>query len=101
MAAGSIDQPDWYEERSVVSQGLSMNNVECIFRKGMDPEIDSYSGFYDNEHKKDTGLLRLSGGTRYRIRISLRSCWGYCVYYTVKDALREKFEAFLIEDVER
>ena len=34
---------------------LNMNRVEAIFRKGTDAEIDSYSGFYDNGHRKSTG----------------------------------------------
>ena len=27
-----------------------------IFKKGTDPRIDSYSAFYDNAHRKNTGL---------------------------------------------
>ena len=33
------------------SSQLNMNKAEAIFRKGTNPEIDSYSGFYDNGHK--------------------------------------------------
>jgi nicotinamidase/pyrazinamidase len=35
---------------------LQMNRVEAIFRKGTDPAIDSYSGFFDNGHRKSTGM---------------------------------------------
>jgi nicotinamidase/pyrazinamidase len=35
---------------------LDMRKVEAIFRKGMDAEIDSYSGFFDNGYRKSTGL---------------------------------------------
>ena len=35
---------------------LQMAKVEAIFRKGTNPQIDSYSGFYDNGHLKSTGL---------------------------------------------
>src|SRR5690606_10903901 len=35
---------------------LDTAKIESIFRKGTDPEIDSYSGFYDNAHLKSTGL---------------------------------------------
>src|SRR5690606_2099670 len=34
---------------------LQMDRVEAIFRKGMTTTIDSYSGFFDNGHKKATG----------------------------------------------
>lgn len=33
---------------------LDMKKVEAIFRKGMDAEIDSYSGFFDNGKRKST-----------------------------------------------
>ncbi|MDM1514750.1 isochorismatase family protein, partial [Myroides odoratimimus] len=31
--------------------------VAAIFSKGMNVEVDSYSGFYDNDHQYSTGLL--------------------------------------------
>ena len=30
--------------------------IAAVFRKGTDPTIDSYSGFFDNGHRKATGL---------------------------------------------
>ena len=80
---------------------LSMKNIETIFRKGMDPEIDSYSGFYDNGHKKSTGLR---GYLKDRGVDSVYVCGlagDYCVYYTAKDALAEGFKTFLIADATR
>jgi nicotinamidase/pyrazinamidase len=81
--------------------GLQMNQVEAIFRKGMDPEIDSYSGFFDNGQKKSTGL---SGYLRDRKVDKVFICGlagDYCVAYTAKDALRENFKTFIIEDATR
>lgn len=80
---------------------LKMNKVEGIFRKGMDADIDSYSGFYDNGHKKTTGL---TGYLKERGVQSVYVCGlagDYCVFYTVKDALKEGFKTFLIEDATR
>ena len=51
--------PDHCIQGSIGAQihpAILINKVEGIFRKGMDPEIDSYSGFYDNGYKKSTGL---------------------------------------------
>lgn len=53
---------------------LEMKRVETVFRKGMDPDIDSYSGFYDNGHEKSTGLCRLPSGKRCRESLFLRPC---------------------------
>lgn len=80
---------------------LKMNRVEAVIRKGMDPNIDSYSGFYDNGRKKSTGL---AGYLRERHITDIFVCGlagDYCVAYTVKDALREGFQTSLIEDATR
>lgn len=80
---------------------LDMRKVEAIFRKGMDAEIDSYSGFYDNGMRKSTGL---SGYLRERKVRKVFVCGlaaDYCVAYTVKDALRENFDTYLIADATR
>src|SRR5690606_40640284 len=39
-----------------ISMDLQSTRIEAILRKGMDPEIDSYSGLYDNGRRKNTGL---------------------------------------------
>lgn len=80
---------------------LRMEKTEAIFRKGMDSEIDSYSGFYDNGHRKITGL---SGYLKERQVKSIYVCGlagDYCVYFTAKDAIKEGFKTFLIEDATR
>jgi nicotinamidase/pyrazinamidase len=80
---------------------LSLHKVEAIFRKGMNPEIDSYSGFYDNGYKKATGL---AGYLRDRGVKKVYVCGlaaDYCVAYTAKDALKENFETYVIEDATR
>ncbi|NJY63741.1 bifunctional nicotinamidase/pyrazinamidase [Salinimicrobium sp. CDJ15-81-2] len=77
---------------------LRSKPIEAIFRKGMDPEIDSYSGFYDNGHKKSTGL---SGYLREKGATELYFCGlaaDICVYFSLMDALKEGFSATLIED---
>ncbi|WP_372917669.1 bifunctional nicotinamidase/pyrazinamidase [Salegentibacter sp.] len=80
---------------------LENAKIEAIFRKGTDPEIDSYSGFYDNAHLKSTGL---AGYLREKGAEELYFCGlaaEYCVYFSVKDALQEGFKAVLIEDATR
>lgn len=77
---------------------LETRRIAAIFRKGMDPEIDSYSGFYENDHKKSTGLtayLRAKGASKLYF---CGLCADICVYYSIKDALQEGFVSYLIED---
>ena len=80
---------------------LNTNKVEAVFRKGMDPEIDSYSAFYDNGYKKSTGL---AGYLRERKVQKVFVCGlaaDFCVYFTAKDALNENFKTYIIEDATR
>ncbi len=77
---------------------LLTNKFAAIFRKGMDPETDSYSGFYDNNHKLSTGL---SGCLKDKGAIDLFFCGlaaDICVYYSILDSISEGFSATLIED---
>jgi nicotinamidase/pyrazinamidase len=80
---------------------LEINKIAAIFRKGMDPKIDSYSGFYDNGHQISTGL---SGYLKEKGITELYFCGlaaDICVYYTIIDSLIEGFSGTFIEDASR
>ncbi|GAB3830173.1 bifunctional nicotinamidase/pyrazinamidase [Pontibacter rugosus] len=86
---------------AALSDKLDQKRIEAIFRKGTNPEIDSYSGFYDNGRLKSTGLadyLRGKGVTEVYL-VGLAA--DYCVYFSAKDALTEAFEVYYIEDAVR
>lgn len=101
---GEIEHILWPEHCVQGSPGaqfhpqLNMKPIEAIFRKGTSPNIDSYSGFYDNVRQKTTGLagyLREKGVTTLYF---CGLCADICVYFTIKDALNEGFRCCLIED---
>lgn len=79
-------------------KGLDTSRVERIFHKGTDPQIDSYSAFFDNEHRKETGL----GDYLHSLNITkvyvLGLATDYCVKFTVLDACRMGFDVYVIED---
>jgi nicotinamidase/pyrazinamidase len=80
---------------------LETGRVEAVFRKGTDWQIDSYSGFYDNGHLKNTGL---AGYLRGRHADELYFCGlaaDFCVYFSILDAIQEGFSTILIEDATR
>jgi nicotinamidase/pyrazinamidase len=80
---------------------LHTKKIEAIFRKGTDPEIDSYSGLYDNGHRKSTGL---AGYLRERKVERVYVCGlaaDYCVFFTAKDLLQGDFNMYFIEDATR
>jgi nicotinamidase/pyrazinamidase len=102
-----LDQVLWPDHCIQGSRGaefhpdLDTNKMEAIFRKGTDKNIDSYSGLYDNGHRKSTGL---AGYLRERMVKDVFVCGlagDYCVFFTAKDLLAEGFGTYLIEDATR
>lgn len=81
-----------------ISGDLDTDPVQVIFRKGMDPGIDSYSGFYDNDHKKSTGLAGYFQSMAVKKVFITGLAADVCVYFTLKDSLDEGFETYLLED---
>lgn len=78
--------------------GLKTERIERIFQKGTDPEIDSYSGFFDNGHQKPTGLgdyLKARGVTDVYLA---GLATDYCVKFTALDAVALGFRAHVISD---
>lgn len=78
--------------------GLDTSRVARVFLKGTDMEIDSYSGFFDNEHRRATGLgdyLKERGVTDVTIA---GLATDYCVKYTALDALMLGFETTVVAD---
>ena len=77
---------------------FNTNKAEAIFRKGTDAKIDSYSGFYDNGHRKSTCLAEYLRGKKVTHVYITGLCADICVFYTAMDSLNEGFETFIIED---
>ncbi len=70
-----------------LADNLEQAKVEAVFRKGIDPYIDSYSGFYDNGRRKNTGL---HGYLQDRAVTEVHICGlaaDFCVHFTAMDAL--------------
>lgn len=70
--------------------------VATIFRKGMNVEVDSYSGFYDNDHQYSTGLL---GFLKDKQVTELYVCGlaaEFCVYFSAKDAQEAGIKTFFL-----
>ena len=81
--------------------GLKQGRIAKVFQKGTDAGIDSYSGLFDNGHRKSTGLgewLKQKGVTEVFV---CGLATDYCVKFTALDAVQFGFKTFLVEDASR
>lgn len=104
MQLGGLDQILWPVHcvqgtwGAEFAPGWDITEIDKVFYKGTDPLIDSYSTFFDNGHRKTTGLeiyLRDKGVTDVFIAGLTTE---YCVTYSVLDALQLGFRPFVIVD---
>lgn len=81
--------------------GLRTDPAALILRKGMNPAIDSYSAFFENDRRTPTGLdgwLRARGISSLTL-VGLAT--DYCVAYSACDAALLGFEVTVRTDLSR
>lgn len=84
-----------------LATALNRDRIAKVFPKGTDAGIDSYSGLFDNGHRKSTGLgewLKAQGVTEVFV---CGLATDYCVKFTALDAVQMGFKTHLIEDASR
>jgi nicotinamidase/pyrazinamidase len=84
-----------------LAPGLKREHIAKIFQKGTDAGIDSYSGFFDNGHRRATGMaewLKAKGVTEVHV---CGLATDYCVKFTALDAVSSGFKTHLVEDASR
>lgn len=77
---------------------LDTSKFEGIFYKGADKKIDSYSVFFDNAHKKSTGLDDFLKEKNITDIYVAGLATDYCVKYSVLDALMLGYTTHIIVD---
>jgi len=80
------------------ASGLTTNRIARIFRKGTDPEVDSYSGFFDNGRRRSTGLEDYLREQRADAVYIVGLATDYCVKATALDSCQLGFDTYLIKD---
>lgn len=104
MQLGGLDQILWPVHcvqgtwGAEFTPGWDVTQIDKVIYKGTDSLIDSYSTFYDNGHRRSTGLehyLREKGITKVFIAGLATE---YCVTYSVLDALQLGFRPYVIID---
>ncbi len=77
---------------------LDTKRVARVFPKGTDPQIDSYSGFFDNGKRKATGLGDYLQDLPATAVYVMGLATDYCVKFTALDAKNLGFPTFLVRD---
>jgi nicotinamidase/pyrazinamidase len=80
---------------------LNRKRIAKIFQKGIDPRIDSYSGFFDNAHRRSTGMGEWLKQQKVSDVFLCGLATDYCIKYSALDALKLGFRTHVIEDASR
>lgn len=77
---------------------LDTSRINAVFPKGTDEAIDSYSGFFDNGHRKATGLGDYLRAKKVDEVYVMGLATDYCVKATALDAAHLGLKTTVIED---
>ena len=77
---------------------LDQRYINLIVHKGTDPKLDSYSGFFENDHATPTGLDGCLKGMGVKNLYIGGLATDYCVFFTVMDALSLGYTVYLLSD---
>jgi len=77
---------------------LSLERAELILRKGFRREIDSYSAFFENDHRTPTGLAGYCRERGLERIFFVGLAYDFCVAYSALDAKSAGFAAVVIRD---
>lgn len=78
--------------------GLQVDHADLIIRKGYNPQIDSYSAFFENDHATPTGLegYLKSRGIDEVLMVGL--ALDFCVNFSAVDAAKLGFKVTVYQD---
>ena len=97
----------WPDHCIIGSEGARFHKVldvpraELIIRKGFRKAIDSYSAFFENDHKTPTGLGGYLKERGFRKVTCVGLAFDYCVRYSAEDARALGFDVDVIEAATR
>lgn len=80
---------------------LATDRAQMVVRKGYNPAIDSYSGFFENDHKTPTGLHGYLQNRGIAALSVVGIATDFCVNYTAVDGAKLGYEVEVREDLSR
>lgn len=79
--------------------GLKSDRADMVIRKGFRPAIDSYSAFFENDHKTSTGLEGYLRSRSIERLVLVGLATDFCVAYSALDAAALGFEVTVRMDL--
>lgn len=80
-----------------------LNRAKAIIRKGMNPEVDSYSAFIENVGpdmlRASTGFIGMLQELGIKRLFFVGLARDYCVRFSAEDAAANGFESFIIDNL--
>lgn len=76
-------------------------DADLILRKGFRPEVDSYSAFFENDHRTPTGLAGYLRERGFDAITLVGLATDFCVNYSAVDGARLGFKVTVREDLTR
>lgn len=80
---------------------LDQKRANLIIRKGFRKKIDSYSAFFENDHKTPTGLTGYLRECEIETLFIAGLATDFCVHWSAVDGREQGFEVFVVEDASR
>lgn len=77
---------------------LDRSLIDAVFHKGEDADVDSYSAFFDNGHRRKTELDSWLRERDISHLVVLGLATDYCVKYSVLDALELGYQVEVVEE---
>jgi nicotinamidase/pyrazinamidase len=104
VVANGIEQVLWPDHCVQATRGaelhprLETGRIELVMRKGLRRMLDSYSAFFENDRKTDTGLRFYLKGMGAREIFLCGLATDYCVLASALDARKLGFRVTLVRD---
>jgi nicotinamidase/pyrazinamidase len=104
VEADGIEQVLWPDHCVQGTRGaelhprLNPGRIGLLLRKGMRRGLDSYSAFFENDHRTDTSLRHFLKGMKLRELFICGLATDYCVLASALDARRLGFRVTLVRD---
>ena len=84
---------------SALHEDLNTTRADLIIRKGQNPDVDSYSAFFENDHKTATGLHGYLTERSVSKVTLVGLATDYCVNFSAQDAVKLGYETHVRIDL--